>query len=79
MNDKDLERYVERHVFPSRAVLFDSDNGHGIALRIGENLSKDWQSGDVIVFWPNGEQTAVDGIKDIKIINDDIYTVKKEV
>ena len=50
-----------------RAVLFElvcKQSGaisRGIAVEIGENLSPIWQSGDVIVFWDNGDHTMLMG------------------
>jgi hypothetical protein len=31
----------------------------GVALSLGENLTRLWQSGDVIVFWENGDHTML--------------------
>jgi hypothetical protein len=33
----------------------------GIALCIGETIAREWQSGDVIVFWSSGDHTMLVG------------------
>ncbi len=39
----------------------------GIAVRLGPNVSDKWMSGDIVVFWRNGDVTACDHIEDIVI------------
>lgn len=33
----------------------------GVVICVGENLSQTWQSGDVMVFWYNGDHTLLVG------------------
>lgn len=33
--------------------------GTGVAIELGENLSRTWQSGDIVVFWTDGEHTVL--------------------
>ena len=42
----------------SASALIEHDGQRGIAIKLGETLSKTWRSGDVIVFWANGEHTV---------------------
>ena len=40
----------------------------GVAILIGENLSKTWQSGDLIIFWDNGDQTDIERSDQVEYI-----------
>lgn len=50
---------LENSLQVNQAALIEKDGERGIVFKIGENLSATWQSGDVIVFWENGEQTII--------------------
>lgn len=45
---------IEHWTSPSRGV-------RGVVICVGENLSQTWQSGDVMVFWYNGDHTLLVG------------------
>jgi hypothetical protein len=42
-------------------------DGFGIAVCLGPNVSEDWQSGKIVVFWRNGDVTACDYLEDVII------------
>lgn len=46
-------------------------DGVGVAICLGENFTKLWQSGDVIVFWPDGEHTTVPDV--VEVLNWDLF------
>jgi hypothetical protein len=49
------------------------DDGElGVVLRVGENLASNWQSGDIIAFWSDGEHTALDGLE-FDIVTEDLF------
>ena len=54
-----IEKFKEPGDSICRAALIEYQDERGIALEIGENLSKDWLSTDIIVFWEGGEQTIL--------------------
>lgn len=40
------------------ALIHDPQRGlRGVAFLLGENLSRTWQSGDLLIFWENGDHT----------------------
>ena len=53
------------------SAVIEFQGERGIALLIGERLSKTWASGDIIVFWENGEQTVLP--EDHKVIEINIF------
>jgi len=59
---RDLEAELQG-ASPSAAFIeWTCEHGRmerGVALALGENLTKHFQSGDVIVFWANGDHTAL--------------------
>lgn len=60
MTRAELEkRLAEEDVWMSASALIEHEGTRGIAIRLGENLSGSWQSGNVIVFWTNGDHTIV--------------------
>ena len=42
--------------------------GTGVAICLGENLSKLYQSGDVIIFWDNGDHGVFDGDHEVEVL-----------
>ena len=50
------------------ALVMDRRGRKGVALIIGENLGDPWNSGDLIVFWSNGDHTDIDERTDITIL-----------
>jgi hypothetical protein len=59
MTKEELEAQFESDDSLAPCALIRFQGELGIALKIGENLTKHWQSGDVIVFWENGEHTVL--------------------
>lgn len=59
MRDKDLEAKFEEAGWSVVSAVIDVKGEKGLAIRISENLSEAWQSGDVIVFWESGEATVL--------------------
>ena len=59
MTSDELRRRFEqtRDLQPTALINYQGDVG--IAIRLGEVLSKTWRSGDVIVFWPDGDHTTL--------------------
>lgn len=55
MQKAELENTLEI----GRAALIDYEGERGIIIKIGENLSSTWRSGEIIVFWEDGEQTIL--------------------
>ena len=55
---------------PYIAIRHETSGLSGMAIRLGENLSKMWQSGNILVFWDNGDH----GI----CRDDDIITILEE-
>lgn len=56
---------TEGRPLTSAALIEWTDRGdvvnRGIAICLGENLTSAWQSGDVIVFWDNGDHSMLVG------------------
>lgn len=46
-----------------------------IAIEVGENLSPTFLSGDIIVFWENGEHTCLDTLE-FDVVVEDLYKVE---
>jgi hypothetical protein len=46
----------------------------GVAIHLGENLAQLWQSGDIIVFWSNGDHTMVP--ERVEVLQWDLFDVK---
>lgn len=72
---KNFEKAMNQLERLGPAILIEGlkGEGRGIAIRLGENLSKKWQSGDVIIFWSNGDHTTMDPEDEIRIINADLF------
>lgn len=45
--------------YPCVFAKIEFQGNFGIAFRVGETISKTWQSNDYIVFWENGEHTVL--------------------
>jgi hypothetical protein len=77
MEFQDFEKAMNEGDSLQPVVLISSNAGsgyeRGVAIRIGESLSKKWQSGDVMVFWPNGDHTTMHPDDEIEIIRLDLY------
>lgn len=43
----------------------------GIAVRLSVNLSERWQAGDIVVFWANGDITALPD--EFDLVNRDLF------
>ena len=43
----------------SWAVLIEYQGIRGVAIKLGESLGDPWQSGDIVVFWQDGDSTAL--------------------
>lgn len=62
-----LEQFDDREDSPlvSAAIIEWTNKGgrveRGVAMVLGENLAHNWQSGDVMVFWSNGDHTLLIG------------------
>ena len=67
--DCGLSRHLEasEDLQPICTVKDPDGNGFGIAVRLGPNMSWKWQSGDIVVFWRNGDVTACDYLDDVVI------------
>ena len=60
MTNGELTEMMAKPDEPSSALIQYQDE-RGIALRLGENLSREppWLSGEIIVFWQNGDNTVL--------------------
>lgn len=57
---------------PSAVIEFKGERG--IAIALGENLvTNTWLSGDVIVFWENGEHTMLPEEQEFELIHYNAY------
>ena len=50
------------------ALIMDQRGRKGVAVIIDETLGDSWSSGDLIVFWANGDHTDIDARTDITIL-----------
>ena len=58
MKRKELEDKFNKDDYPTALIEYEDDKG--IAIRLGENLvTGTWLSGDIIVFWNDGEHTIL--------------------
>lgn len=75
MTYQELEDKLNAHPCLQPAVIIREMKFQeiGIAICLGENLAKKWQSGDVIVFWPNGDHTTMNPEDEIEIERIDLY------
>jgi len=71
VNGAQLEELLSGEL--SQAVVVGHDGRRGVALMVGENLTKHFLSGDVIVFWDNGDHTAPPE-KDIRLLSRGLLT-----
>lgn len=55
------------------ASMIRTQYGDAIVIRIGENLSRTWQSGDIMCIWPNGEHTAMDGLE-VEVLIENLWS-----
>jgi hypothetical protein len=77
--EESMSRFFEER-FPNHlgpAALIRTQHGDAIAIRIGENLSRTWQSGDIMCIWPNGEYTAMDGLE-VEIIIENLWSLRRD-
>jgi hypothetical protein len=42
----------------------------GVCVKLGENLSSIWQSGEIICFWGNGDHTVIDDSDELEVLDD---------
>ncbi len=58
---KDAEDFLRAQLNKEkmRGAYIESNGEYGMAMLIGDNLSSSWMSGDIIVFWGDGEQTVM--------------------
>jgi hypothetical protein len=74
MRFDEFEKAMDKIEGLQPAVLIEhGEEGRGVAIRIGENLAETWQSGDVIVFWPNGDHTTIHPDHEILVVKMDLY------
>lgn len=48
---------AQNQIQPAALIRYRYDLG--IAMLLGENLGKPWMSGDLIIFWADGDHTDV--------------------
>ena len=48
----------------------------GIAMLLGEQLSNTWRSGDLIIFWDDGDQTDLDENHYVNVFGDPLTLAK---
>lgn len=41
----------------------------GVCFRLGENLADNWQSGKIICFWSDGDQTVIQDTDELEILD----------
>lgn len=59
MTPQELENKFNAEDWNTVSALIEYQDERGIAIRIGENLAHNWQSGEIIVFWEDGEHTVL--------------------
>ena len=59
------------------AALVRTPYGDAIVFIVGENLSRTWQSGDILFVWDHGEHTSVADNEEIEILIPDLWNVWK--
>lgn len=70
---EELQKILEKHEWPYRYMLINTNHGRAIVFKVGENISRSWLSGDIIAFWENGEHTCIEGLENIEILNENIF------
>jgi hypothetical protein len=71
---EDFEKAIQSLDALGPAILIQHEReGRGIAVCLGESLSEKWQSGDVIVFWPNGDHTTIRPDDLVQVVSNDLY------
>lgn len=70
LNRQELIAYLRNLKGLQPAALIRHQHGnYGIAFLLGENLSKTWQSGDLLIFWDNADQTDINPTDLVTIIH----------
>ena len=59
MTATELRAMFDGPDWKATSAVIESEGDRGIALKLGENLSGLWKSGDVIVFWEDGDHTEL--------------------
>lgn len=70
-----LRRFFEKSDYLGPAAMVRTQHGDAIVIRVGENLSETWQSGDILFIWPDGEHTAVDDFEEVEILTPDLWSL----
>jgi len=71
---KQFEEYMngKEGLQPCVLIWNETEDLVGVAIYLCENLNKHFQSGDVIVFWRNGDHTTCRDDDVITILKDDL-------
>ena len=72
-HETELIKKLESEPFKINAAMICFEGEKGIMLRVGENLTKNYLSGDFIVFWEHGEQSVFDYNAELEILNDNLW------
>lgn len=78
MTGKSLIGRMNRSQMLCPSALINMPNqGLGVVFRLGGNLSDKWQSGDIIVFWANGDQTTLTEENEFDLISWNVFKAAK--
>ncbi len=53
---------------PAALILDPKTGNRGVAILLGENLGYTWQSGDLMVFWEDGDYTDISESYEVEFI-----------
>ena len=59
---------------PTAIVRHIKQKEIGLAMLIGESLGGAWQSGDLIIFWRDGDHTDINPDDEIELLENNILT-----
>lgn len=69
-----MRRFLEEQGGLQPAALVRTGYGTAIVIKVGENLSKTWQSGDILFIWDHGEHTGVADDEEIEILVPNLWS-----
>lgn len=64
-----IDKLTETHALqPAALVRHVKQDSIGIAIILGESMGGAWQSGDLIIFWANGDHTDINPDDDVELL-----------
>jgi hypothetical protein len=76
MTTNDLIKLFDGYQGISPTAKIRYNNSIGLVVQLGESLSEKWRSGDIIVFWADGECTALPE-ESFNLLEFDLFQVEK--